>query len=40
MNITNRVEIKFGYEWPFYQYYFSPTFVHEGQGKFSFNYLF
>ena len=40
MNITNRIEIKFGYEWPFYQYYFAPTFVHEGQGKFSFNYLF
>jgi hypothetical protein len=40
MNITNFVEIKFGYEYPVYQYYFAPTFVHDGEAKFSFNYLF
>ncbi|MDC1141632.1 hypothetical protein OAU50_00950 [Planctomycetota bacterium] len=40
MNVTNRVEIKMGYEWPFYQYYEARTFVHEGTAKFSFNYLF
>ncbi len=40
MNITNRIEMKFGYEYPVYQYYFAPTFVHEGTAKISFNYLF
>jgi hypothetical protein len=40
MNITNRVEMKLGYEWPVYQYYFMKTFVHEGEAKISFNYLF
>ena len=40
MNITNRIEMKLGYEYPIYQYYYSPTFVHEGTGKISFNYLF
>lgn len=40
MNITNRVEMKLGYEVPVYQYYFARTFVHEGEGKLSFNYLF
>lgn len=40
MNITNYVEVKFGYEYPVYQYYFAPTFVHDGEAKFSFNYLF
>jgi hypothetical protein len=39
-NITNRVEIKFGYEYPVYQYYYRRTFVHEGEAKFMFNYLF
>ncbi|MCG3182322.1 MAG: hypothetical protein ICCCNLDF_00384 [Planctomycetes bacterium] len=40
MNITNRIEVKLGYEWPIYQYYFAKTFVHEGEAKISFNYLF
>ncbi|MBE7490630.1 MAG: hypothetical protein HS108_02540 [Planctomycetes bacterium] len=40
MNITNFVEIKFGYEYPVYQYYFRTTFTHDGEAKFSFNYLF
>jgi hypothetical protein len=40
MNITNRVEMKVGYEIPVYQYYFATTYVHEGEGKLSFNYLF
>jgi hypothetical protein len=40
MNITNRVEMKIGYEIPVYQYYFATTYVHEGEGKLSFNYLF
>jgi hypothetical protein len=39
-NITNRVEIKFGYQYPVYQYYQRRTFVHEGEAKFMFNYLF
>jgi hypothetical protein len=40
MNITNRVEMKLGYSYPVYQYYFAETFVHEGTAKISFNYLF
>lgn len=40
MNITNFVEIKFGYEYPVYQFYFQSTFSHDGEAKFSFNYLF
>lgn len=40
MNITNFVEIKFGYEYPVYQFYFYSTFSHDGEAKFSFNYLF
>ncbi|MBX3472766.1 MAG: hypothetical protein KF754_00075 [Planctomycetes bacterium] len=40
MNITNYVEIKFGYEYPVYQFYFYRTFSHDGEAKFSFNYLF
>lgn len=40
MNITNYVEVKLGYEYPIYQYYFAPTYVHEGEAKISFNYLF
>lgn len=39
-NITNRIEIKTGFELPVYQYYRAPTFVHEGTLKLSFNYLF
>jgi hypothetical protein len=40
MNITNFVEIKFGYEYPVYRYYFERSFTHDGEAKFSFNYLF
>lgn len=40
MNITNFIEMKMGYEYPIYQYYFARTFVHDGEGKISFNYLF
>jgi hypothetical protein len=39
MNITNRIEMKIGVEVPVYQYYFNPTYVHEGTAKISFNYL-
>lgn len=39
VNITNRVEMKLGYEMPVYQYYFGTVFVHEGTAKLSFNYL-
>jgi len=40
MNITNVIEMKLGYEWPFYQYYYMRQYVHEGEAKISFNYLF
>ncbi|MCA8911407.1 MAG: hypothetical protein KDB82_06865 [Planctomycetes bacterium] len=39
MNITNRVEIKFGYHIPLYRRFYGRQFVHEGEFKFSFNYL-
>ena len=39
MNITNRIEIKFGYHLPLYRRFFGRQFVHEGEFKFSFNYL-
>lgn len=40
MNITNRIELKMGYEYPVYTYYYMKTFVHDGEAKFSLNYLF
>lgn len=39
MNITNRIEVKFGYFLPLWRQFYGRQFVHEGEAKFSFNYL-
>lgn len=40
MNITNRIELKFGYNYPVYKYLNGRQFYHEGEGMLMFSYLF